>query len=86
MGSFETRKEAFRYLLKLNGGKFVRSKADGPTFEELYHEWKQEKWPMIGSSSKTSYESAYAYCYDLWRMSFIDVRYKQIQAVMGNRN
>lgn len=82
LGSFETREDAFQYLIKLNGGKFIRRKTDGPTFEELYHEWKQEKWPMIGESSKTSYESAYAYCSDLWRMSFIDVRYKQIQAVM----
>lgn len=81
MGTFETKEEAIKELVKYNETKYNIDKKQ-LTFAEIYQEWSDIHFKNIGASSINGYTTAYKHCKKIYNVKFVDLRTVHLQRVI----
>ena len=76
---FNTKKEALAYLAVLVKPQYVDMTIK---FAALYDEWSKQHYKSISKASEYGYKAAYNYCKDLYPRRFIDLKARDLQAVV----
>lgn len=80
LGYYETKTDALAALERTSGRPVSRSTS--MTFEEVYKEWSEEKFPQVGQSAKRLYEMAFRNSEALYKRRFRDIAAVEFQKII----
>ena len=82
LGYFETKPLAIKFLADYN--LLPQERQNSMTFEELYNEWSEYKYPTLSQSAMKSYVTAYNRCLGIQKSKLSDITQSALQSLIDN--
>lgn len=81
LGCYRTKAEALKALDEYNTSPYSLDDMN-MTFSQVYEVWKKANYGKLGESAKTSRETAYRYCADLYDIPVRQIKPAMLQAIV----